>query len=65
MKKLNVAVCCLATYNTVIDVPDEMGIEEAIQYAKENIREIPTGELNYISDSDEVDEENTYFVEEE
>ena len=36
-------------------------IEEAIKYAKEHLNEIPCGELEYISDSDELDEENCDF----
>ena len=64
MKKLNVTVQCMAVYCSSILVPDEMTFEEAIQYAKEHINEIPCGELEYISDSDELDEENCDFEEE-
>ena len=39
----------------------DMTIEEAIKYAKEHLNEIPCGELEYISDSDELDEENFDF----
>lgn len=38
-----------------------MLLEEAIEYAKEHIHEIPTGKLEYISDSDEIDDENCDF----
>lgn len=61
MKRLNVTVQCMAVYNSSIEVPDEMTIEEAIKYAKEHLNEIPCGELEYISDSDELDEENCDF----
>lgn len=61
MKRLNVTVTCMAVYNSAIEVPDDMTIEEAIEYAKEHINEIPIGELKYISDSDELDEENCNF----
>ena len=61
MKKLNVTVTCMAVYNSSIDVPDEMTLEEAIEYAKEHINEINIGELEYIADSDELDEENCDF----
>lgn len=61
MKRLNVTVTCMAVYNSAIEVPDDMTIEEAIEYAKEHINEIPIGELEYISDSDELDEENCNF----
>ena len=32
MKKLNLTIQCMAVYNSSIDVPDEMGIDEAIEY---------------------------------
>lgn len=63
MKRLNVTVTCMAVYNSGIDVPDEMILEEAIEYAKEHINEIPIGELEWIPDSDEIDEENCDFEE--
>lgn len=62
MKVLNVTVQCMAVYNSSILVPDDLTLEEAIAYAKEHIDEIPCGELDYISDSDEIDEENCDFV---
>lgn len=64
MKKLNVTVTCMAVYNSSIEVPDGMTLKEAIEYAKEHINEIPIGEMEYISDSDELDEENCDFDEE-
>lgn len=63
MKRLNVTVTCMAVYNSGIDVPDEMTLEESIEYAKEHINEIPIGELEWISDSDEIDEDNCDFEE--
>jgi hypothetical protein len=63
MKRLNVTVTCMAVYCSGIDVPDEMTLEEAIGYAKKHIDEIPIGELEWISDSDEIDEENCDFEE--
>lgn len=63
MKKLHVTVTCMAVYNSSIEVPDGMTLEEAIEYAKEHINEIPLGEMEYISDSDELDEENCDFDE--
>lgn len=64
MKTLNVTIVCQTVYNSHIDVPDEMSIEEAIEYAKNHLDEcnIET-ELEYISDSDELDEENCEFAE--
>lgn len=63
MKKLNVTVQCMAVYNSSIEVPDNMTLEESIEYAKEHLAEIPCGELEYIADSDELDEENCDFEE--
>lgn len=65
MKNLNVTVECMAVYNSTIMVPDELTLEEAIQYAKEHINEISVGELSYISDSDMIDEENCDFDDQE
>lgn len=64
MKTLNVTIVCQAVYNSHINVPDEMTLEEAIKYAKEHLNEcnIET-ELEYISDSDMLDEENCEFAE--
>lgn len=63
MKKLLVTINCLAVYNSSIYVPDNMTLEEAIEYAKEHINEIPCGELEYISDSDILDEDDCVFEE--
>jgi hypothetical protein len=54
----------MATYNSYIEVPDNMNINEAIQYAKEHISNIPIGVLEYIPDSDELDDENCDFEDE-
>lgn len=61
MKKLNVTVQCMAVYNSSIEVPDDMTLEEAIEYANRHLDEIPLGELEYVSDSDELDEDNCDF----
>lgn len=60
MRKLNVTVLCNAVYNSSIEVPDDMTIEEAIEYAKKHLSEIPCGELDYVSDRG-LDEENCDF----
>lgn len=57
MKRLNVTINCMAVYNSAIDVPDDMDLVEAIEYAKQHIKEIPLGPLEYIGDSDELDED--------
>lgn len=62
MKRLAVTVNCMAVYNSFIDVPDNMDIDEAIKYAKEHFSDIPIiNRLEYVSDSDELDEENCEF----
>ena len=33
MKKLNLTIQCMAVYNSSIDVPDEMGIDETAIYS--------------------------------
>lgn len=60
-KTLNITAQCLAVYNSSIEVPFDMSLEEAAQYAKDHIDEISIGELEYISDSDQIDEENCCF----
>ena len=64
-KTLNVTITCSAVYNSSIEVPEEMSLEEAIEYAKEHLDEAPLGELDYIADSDVLDEENCDFDEDE
>lgn len=61
MRKLNVTIECLAIYNSSIMVPSELTFEEAIEYAKKHIAEIPLGTLEYVSDSDNLDVENCDF----
>lgn len=63
MKRLNLTIQCMAIYNSGIDVPDEMSIDEAIEYAKQHLHEVPLGVLEYVSDSDVLDEENCDFEE--
>lgn len=63
MKRLNVTVQCMAVYNSGIDVPDDMTLEEAIKYAREHIDKIPLTVMDYVSDSDVLDEENCDFEE--
>lgn len=63
MKRLNLTIQCMAVYNSGIDVPDDMDIDEAIQYAKQHLNEAPLGQLEYVRDSDVLDEENCDFDE--
>lgn len=60
-KRLNVTVQCMAVYNSAIDVPEHMSLEEAVAYAKEHLAEINCGPLEYIGDSDVLDEESCCF----
>ena len=61
MKQLNVTMQCAAIYNSCIEVPDEMSLEEAVQYAEEHKDLIPRGILEYVPASDEIDIENCDF----
>lgn len=63
MKKFDVTIVCSATYTGNIEVPDDATFEEAIELAREALPNIPLGELEYIPDSDELDEENCSFDE--
>lgn len=65
MKRLNVTVQCMAVYNSSIEVPDDMTLEEAIEYANEHLDKIPCNKLEYVPDSDILDEENCDFDEED
>lgn len=61
---LSVTVTCMASYESQIKLPKEFSgtREEAIQYAKEHLDELPMGYLEYIIGSDELDEENCDLV---
>ena len=63
MKRLHLTIQCMAIYESGIDVPDEMTIEEAIEYAKQHLNEVPLGRLEYVNDSDVLDEDNCDFEE--
>lgn len=63
-KTLNVSCSCMATYNSSIEVPADMSLEDAIEYAKEHIDEIDIDTpLEYVGDSDSIDEDNCEFSE--
>lgn len=63
-KTLNVTCNCMATYNSSIEVPADMSLEDAIEYAKEHIDEIDIDTpLEYVGDSDSIDEDNCEFSE--
>lgn len=62
MRRLDVTVQCRAWYKSSIMVPDDLTEEEAIQYAKGHIGEISCGELEYVENSDVLDEENCHLT---
>lgn len=62
-RRLNVTVLCQACYNSSIEVPEDLSFEEAIKYAKNHLDDIPLGRLDYVPDSDQLDEENCDFAE--
>lgn len=61
MKKLYVTIQCMAVYKSAIDVPDDLDIDEAINYAKLHLDEASLGVLEYVPDSDVLDEYNCSF----
>ncbi len=61
MKRLNVTIQCMAVYNSSIEVPDDMSLEEAIKYANTKLDVIPLTEMDYVPGSDVLDEENCCF----
>lgn len=63
LKRFNVTIRCLACYNSYVDVPKDYTVEMAIKYAQEHMAELPLGELEYVKDSDSLDEENCDFEE--
>ena len=63
MKKLLVTINCKAVYNSSIYVPDDMTLEESIEYAKEHLDEAGLDVLEYVEGSDELDEDNCMFEE--
>lgn len=64
MKKFNVTYQYSVMGTVTIDVPEKMNIEEAIQYAKEHIDELPLPQdASYLEGSDIIDEENCDFDE--
>ena len=60
MKTLNVTVNCIGVYNSSIQVPDEMTIDEAIKYASKHLDLIPMRQVEWVGDAN-LDEENRDF----
>lgn len=58
-KKLQCSILCNAYYNGEILLPEAVKtFPAALEYAKKHLNEIPLGELEYIENSDVLDEEN-------
>ena len=55
-------IWCMASYKSCLEVPAHMTYEEAVEYAKEHLNEAPLGVLDYVPDSDELDDENCGFA---
>lgn len=63
-KTLKVRINCIAYYDAEIIVPDNLSLDEAIEYAKQNIDSISISELEWIKDTD-IDEYMCAYEEEE
>ena len=62
MKRLNVTVTVSMVGDSSILVPDELNLDEAIEYAKNHLHAISLPEnLEYIESSDIIDEDNCDF----
>ena len=62
MKTFNLTVLCQAYYTSSIEVPDDFTREQALEYARKHLDLCPIDSpLEYISDSDELDDENCDF----
>ena len=60
-KRLWVKVNCFAQYTSWIDVPEDLDLEEAVEYAEENIEKLPFGAtLEWVRD-DGIDEDCCEF----
>lgn len=62
MRTLQVSILCQAYYNNRIRVPVDLSLGKAIKYANDHLDDIPLGHLEYVENSDQLDEENCYFV---
>lgn len=57
-KKLKLRVWCEAYYDTELEVPENMTLEQAYAYAEEHLDEVPLTNLEYLEDSDNLDPED-------
>lgn len=65
MKTLLVKLWREAYYSSKIQVPDDLTLDEAIEYAKKHIDDIPTGNLEYLPSDGELVEDFCEFYEED
>lgn len=62
-KLLKVAIIAKYWGYSAIEIPKDMSLEDAIEYAKDHIDNIALpNDPCYITDSDEIDEENCKFI---
>jgi divalent metal cation (Fe/Co/Zn/Cd) transporter len=65
MKRLHITLVYSVVGDTHLDVPDELSVEEAIEYAKEHMDYVRLPyNAEYIEDSEVLDEENCDFEDE-
>lgn len=46
MKRLYCTVQCLATYDSGVDVPDDISLKDAVKHAKGHLCEMPKGPMS-------------------
>ena len=62
-QKLSCSILCNAYYHGELLLPEAIKtFPEALEYAKDHLDEIPLGEMNYIENSDVLDQENCELV---
>lgn len=63
LKTFNLTIVCKAYYNSSIEVPDDFTREQTLEYARVHLSEVPIVDgLEYVSGSDELDEDNCDFA---
>ena len=64
MKEVKATITCIASYEAIVDVPDEItSLDDAAKYINEKINDIPCGELTFVCDGDnEVTAEDCQFI---
>lgn len=63
-RTLNLSVKCRASYSSRIEVPADLTLNEAIEYARQRLDEVPIrGSVRYIPGYDALDIDNCDFSE--